>query len=316
MYKTTDPVIVTTSPRFCATLKKFCSAQRLRCAHAITHARTMLSPMKSSKSTAAAGGWRTKVRKGMIQTCLPEKVDEALARVLAASEDVQERARDTFCPPYKTARWKEFLVFVVSWEVAKDLVPAGEDSLSSPVNRTLPSSVARTPTAAKAPAARAPVSLVPHQAYVPPIPLPNVYSPRARPPPPTRAPKAALAPKAAPAAAAPASAAATTTDRAGAHAMSPAMMPNEQSSLDYVALAAMGFLLVVVAVAFSPGTLTVSILIITTSLNYITTCLYMCRALWPNNQMDPSRVVIVANMKCWVRVHILYIYCGEAFSSR
>jgi hypothetical protein len=39
---------------------------------------------------------------------------------------VQERARDLYCPAYKPARWKNFLVDVLTWDVARGLLPAGE----------------------------------------------------------------------------------------------------------------------------------------------------------------------------------------------
>ena len=66
------------------------------------------------------------MKKGMLQTCRADKVEEALTRLQNAPEAVQERARELYCPAYKMARWKNFLVDVLTWDVARGLLPAGE----------------------------------------------------------------------------------------------------------------------------------------------------------------------------------------------
>jgi len=185
----------------------------------------MASPggLKSPKSTATASGWRNKVRKGLSQVCPVDKVEQALAMVLGAPEAKQNKARDEHCQPYKTVRWEEFLEAVLGPKVAKSMMGEGGDDPASPVRsmRQLTSSVPAVGQEA-----------------------PHIYSPKARPPlqspPPTSPPTSARA--AAPAAAGAAHPAPTSS------AADAVVVVNEQSNLDYVALAAMGVMLAVVAV--------------------------------------------------------------------
>jgi hypothetical protein len=142
--------------------------------------------------------------------------------VLNAPEAKQIKGRDEYCPPYKTARWEEFLVFVLGAKVGKSLMGGAENGAASPIRsmQELPAS--------------------------------NVYSPRTRPPapssPPTSPPRS---PRGAGRSTKAAAAGTRTADGGAAPPTSTAVVINETSNLDYAALAAMGVLLAVVAVGCS-----------------------------------------------------------------